>query len=155
MVFNNLLVDICILGSNSFGDDGAITIGKLATSLHNYLSPRSVHLPQARTAEFDLRDVSELVVPAGKPFTAVIAHVENLSEEMAVHVSRSNPGQSIISTGFGKKVPDPKRKEIVRELHFFALEKNTADMEVVDVTVSAAHCDTFYPTTKSFKVVVK
>ncbi|KAK2026629.1 hypothetical protein LX32DRAFT_701065 [Colletotrichum zoysiae] len=166
-VRNNLLVDLTILGTNSYVNLAATAaLLALAGTLDSYFALSTVSLAQVRKTAFVITDPrppaagqppnTQVVIDT--PFTMTLINADMLAEEMGVFVysGQSNVAQPIISTSIGPTIADTTLGTSTRTLGFLPVQRQ-ANMpgEPVDIAVSAAHYDTFYPITQFTKVAVQ
>lgn len=158
-VRNNLLVDLAILGSSMYGNATAWdALCALASTLDTYLARNSVPAFQARRAAFQINTIPQQNVVINTPFDITLAYVDGLAEEMGVFIysGQSSVKQPIISTSVGPLMADTANRQSIRRLSFLPLQKDMPNMSLgVDIAISGAHYDTFYPVTKITKVTIQ
>ncbi|KAM0541339.1 hypothetical protein ACHAPJ_013287 [Fusarium lateritium] len=158
-VRNNLLVDISILGLSSYGNPAASdALLALARVLDTYLSASGNMGCQARRSAFTIATTPDDNVIVDTSFSIVLGNVDWLTEETSISISagQSTVEQPIISTSVGPLVVDNQHKRSTRKLKFFVLQKDLDDLSlVVDIYISGAHYDTFYPCTKATRVTIQ
>lgn len=159
-VRNNLLVDLIILDLASYGKPEANTaLLGLANILDKDFILNSVPRYQSRKATFEITSPAPPLSPLfqnktavfiDKPFFMTISNAELLAEEIGVSVysGQSNVGQPIIFTSVGPLVADTAVGTSTRKLGFLPLQNDADSAQDVDLAVSGAHYDTFYPVTK-------
>ena len=161
MVRNNIFVDLSVNAGISFSEveayaydeNTANVLLEIAQRLDAYLSTRGVVESQARRPNIGVRDFPKVVKPGNK-FPATMFGVENIADECYVHLSAGYDGipPPFISTGVGKKEADQTRREMVRQLGFFALPVTKS--QDVEIHASVAHAETYHPATFTFKIAV-
>ena len=166
-VRNNLLVDLTILGTDSYGNPAATAaLLPLAEALDSYLTASTVPLAQLRKTAFTITDpplpptgqppTTQVVID--KPFQVTLANADMLAEELGVSVysGQSNVAQPIIFTSAGPLVANATLSTSTRVLEFLPLQQQAAmPGQPVDIAVSGAHYDTFYPVTRFTKVAIQ
>ncbi|EKJ72054.1 hypothetical protein FPSE_07796 [Fusarium pseudograminearum CS3096] len=166
-VRNNLLVDFTILGTASYGNQAATAaLLPLAESLDSYLTASTVSLAQLRKAAFIITDpplppngqppTTQVIIDT--PFQVTLANASMLAEELGVFVysGQSNVAQPIIFTSAGPLVSDAALNTSTRVLEFLPVQKQAAmSGQPVDIAVSGAHYDTFYPVTQLTQVALQ
>ncbi|KAF0645908.1 hypothetical protein FPSE5266_07796 [Fusarium pseudograminearum] len=166
-VRNNLLVDFTILGTASYGNQAATAaLLPLAESLDSYLTASTVSLAQLRKAAFIITDpplppngqppTTQVIIDT--PFQVTLANASMLAEELGVFVysGQSNVAQPIIFTSAGPLVSDAALNTSTRVLEFLPVQKQAVmSGQPVDIAVSGAHYDTFYPVTQLTQVALQ
>ncbi|KAK1995814.1 hypothetical protein LX36DRAFT_611814 [Colletotrichum falcatum] len=159
LVRNNLLVDLTILGLGGCGNPAApAALLAHARVLDAYLAANGTLACQARRAAFTVAAVPDDSVAVDQSFSITLGNVDGLAEEMDVHVSagQSIAAQPIISTRVGPLLTDATMALSTRRLSFYVLQKDREDLSLgVDIVMTGAHYDTFYPSSKATRVFIR
>lgn len=156
-VRNNLLVDLTVMDMAPYTDAGVgAALLSLAVVLDTEFVLNGVPRCYLRRAAFDIIDPAPPVLhPAAKvyidtPFTMTISNVDLLAEELGVQAysGQSNVGQPVIYTSAQAAAADVPGATSVRKLEFLPLQNDADSAEDVDIAVSGAHYDTFFPITR-------
>ncbi|KAF5966209.1 hypothetical protein FBULB1_11755 [Fusarium bulbicola] len=156
LVRNNLLLDLTIPGVDIYDKKTEDALVDIASKLDAYFSKSSVGMSQLRKAAFQIGDRPEQV-KSQQAFDVTLTDVDYLTNDMGIYIAAgtSSVQQPIICTSVGAIAADASIRQSSRKLSFFAVLKDNTNLSLhVSLSISAAHQDTFFTSTKTITIIV-
>ncbi|KAF5675141.1 hypothetical protein FDENT_9834 [Fusarium denticulatum] len=156
LVRNNLLLDLTVPGVAIYDEQTEKALLDIANKLDSYFAKSSVGRSQLREAAFQTGDHPEQV-KSQQAFDVTMTNADYLAQDMGVYIAAgtSSVQQPIICTSVGATTADVSSGQSSRKLSFFPVLKDNTNLSLdVSLSISAAHQDTFFTSTKTITITV-